>query len=283
MDIVDSQIHLFLTMNADAAIAAMNSIGIQAALIDEFWGYEGDSHDPPPGYAIPGGVFRPIAPGATMASMKHPDRFSWLLRVDPRDPDLDSLMGQVKVSSEGRALRLEARSEQEVRSFAAGDCMVFFHAAQKHDLPVFILSPGNSALLEPYVRDCPDLRVVIDHCGLPREVDEYNQVLALAKYPNVFLKWCHAPRVFRAPKYPFPEVMPYLARSLDAFGRERIMWGSDFTAIRTGHTWADTLFYLRDNAGLSEGDKEWLLGRTIRTVLDWPAPAQLRQPALHRH
>ena len=39
MDIVDSQIHLFLTMNADAAIAAMNSIGIQAALIDEFWGY----------------------------------------------------------------------------------------------------------------------------------------------------------------------------------------------------------------------------------------------------
>jgi hypothetical protein len=36
MDIVDSQIHLFLTMDTDGAIAAMNSIGIQAALIDEF-------------------------------------------------------------------------------------------------------------------------------------------------------------------------------------------------------------------------------------------------------
>jgi L-fuconolactonase len=130
MDIVDSQIHLFLTMDVDGAIAAMNSIGIQAALIDEFWGYAGDSHDPPPGYALPGGVFRPVAPGATMASMKHPDRFSWLLRINPRDPDLDSLMGQVKSSPHGRAVRLEARSEDEVRSFAAGECSRFFQAAQ---------------------------------------------------------------------------------------------------------------------------------------------------------
>jgi predicted TIM-barrel fold metal-dependent hydrolase len=124
---------------------------------------------------------------------------------------------------------------------------------------------------------------VIDHCGLPREIGEFDQVLALAKYRNVFLKWCHAPRVFRAAEYPFPEVMPHLARALDAFGRERIMWASDFTAIRTGHTWAEALFYLRDNPSLSEGDKEWILGRTLRTVLDWPAPAQLAKPVLHRH
>jgi len=283
MDIVDSQIHLFLTMDAAGAIAAMNSIGIQAALIDEFWGYESESHDPSPGHPIASGVFRPVAPGATMASMRHPDRFSWLLRINPRDPDLDNLMSHVKSAPQGRALRLEARSEQDVRSLAAGECMVFFKAAQAHGLPVFILSPGNSALLEPYVRACPDLTMVIDHCGLPREIAEYDQVLGLAKYRNVLLKWCHAPRVFRAPRYPFPEVMPHLARSLDAFGRERIMWGSDFTAIRSGHTWADALFYLRDSPSLSEGDKEWLLGRTIRTALDWPAPAEPSRPPSHRH
>jgi len=283
MDIVDTQIHLFLTMDTAAGLAAMDAMGIQAALVDEFWGYDGESHEPPPGYRTPSGVFRPVAPGATMASMKHPDRFSWLLRIDPQDPQMDQLMVQVKDAPQGRALRLEARSEQEVNHLAAGGCMDFFRAAQKHDLPVFILSPGNSALLEQYAKALPDLRMVIDHCGMPRALDEYAHVLALAKHRNVFLKWCHAPRVFGATEYPFPEVFPHLGRALDAFGRERLMWASDFTAIRSGHRWADMLFYLRDHAPLSLDDKAWLLGRAARQLLDWPAPATRSAPVQHRH
>ena len=58
---------------------------------------------------------------------------------------------------------------------------------------------------------------------------------------------------------------------------------SDFTAIRSGHTWADSLFYLRDTPSLSEGDKEWILGKSVRKLLDWPAPAQASEPAIHRH
>src|ERR1700750_1567554 len=108
MDIVDAQIHLFLTMDAAAGIAAMDSLGIQAALIDEFWGYDGDH--PLPGHALPGGIFRPIAPGAGMASMKHPDRFSWLLRIDPLDPAYEASMAAVAASPQGRAIRVEARS-----------------------------------------------------------------------------------------------------------------------------------------------------------------------------
>jgi hypothetical protein len=36
MDIVDSQIDLHLTMNAEEILAAVNALGIQAAVIDEF-------------------------------------------------------------------------------------------------------------------------------------------------------------------------------------------------------------------------------------------------------
>ena len=282
MDIVDSQIHLFLTMDAASGIAAMDSLGIQAALIDEFWGYEGDSHDPPPGYRD-GRIFRPVAPGATTASMRHPDRYSWLLRIDPHDPLKDCSMAAVSASPQGRALRLEARTDAEVRNLAAGGCMDFFESAQRHGLPVFILSPGNSALLEQYAQALPDLRIVIDHCGLPRTVAEYDHVLALAKYRNVSLKWCHAPRAFGIAGYPFTQVMPQLARALDAFGKERIMWASDFTAARSDQTWADTLFYLRDSTQLSEGDKEWILGRSVRKLLDWPAPAEPSRPTRFRH
>ncbi len=153
----------------------------------------------------------------------------------------------------------------------------------RQSLPVFILSPGNSKLLVPYLKALPDLRVVIDHCGLPHKVEEYEDVLALAKFPNVFLKWCHAPRVFGSANYPFPELSPYLARTLDAFGPERVMWASDFTAIRVNCTWAESLFYMRDHMGLSASDKEWLLGKTARALLEWPAPEAPSKPVQHKH
>ena len=283
MDIVDAQIHLFLTMNIDEGLAAMNSLGIQAALIDEFWGYEGDSHEPLPGHKLANGIYRPVAPGATMASMKHPDRFSWLLRIDPQDPDLDTLMAQVRASPQGRALRLEARTETEVATLAQGGCMSFFKAAQKHDLPVFVLSPGHSSLLGQYAAACPDLRMVVDHCGMPRKIADYEDVLALASHRNVHLKWCHAARSFGATAYPFPEVFTHLARALDVFGKERIMWASDFTANRSGHCWADLLFYLRDTEKLSRDDKEWILGKAVRKLLAWPGPVQPARLVEHRH
>jgi predicted TIM-barrel fold metal-dependent hydrolase len=281
MDIVDAQIHLFLNMDISAGLAAMDSMGIQAALIDEFWGYE-DGH-PQPGYVNEHDVFRPLAPGAEMASLKHPDRFSWLLRVDPHDRDFDNIISTVKAKPHGRALRLEARSPQEVASLAAGGCMDYFRSAARHNLPVFVLSPGHSLLLEPYVRALPDLRIIIDHCGLPNKVDDYEGVLGLSKYPNVFLKWCHAPRVFGGAHYPYPEVTPYLISTLESFGRERVMWASDFTAIKISCTWAEALFYVREHASLSADDKAWVLGKTLRKLLDWPAPATPSKPVQHKH
>ena len=49
------------------------------------------------------------------------------------------------------------------------------------------------------------------------------------------------------------------------------MWASDFSVIRG--TWAEMLFAVRDSRALSASDKEWVLGRTARTILKWPAPA----------
>ncbi|MGI4813882.1 MAG: amidohydrolase family protein [Janthinobacterium lividum] len=284
MDIVDAQIHLFLTMDTAAGLAAMDALGIQAALIDEFWGYVGDEHTPPPGYTPAGAPFRPVAPGAEMASMRHPERFSYLLRIDRADPELDSLMRLLKAAPHGRALRLEVRTEEEVRAFKAGECNTFFAAAQRHGLPVFILSlPGNVSLLTPYVEAFPDLLFIIDHCGMPKDLANFDEVLRLGSYANTALKWCHAPRFFNITEYPFNALSPHLGRARDAFGRERIMWASDFTAIRSGHSWAESLFYLRHNPSLSESDKAWILGGTVRKLLAWPAPEAPSKPALHRH
>ena len=283
MDIVDSQIHLFLNTGVEGGLAAMDALGIQAALIDEFWGYPPGSDVPPPGHFVKGDVFRPLAPGAQMASLKHPDRFSYLLRVDHRDPEIESLVRQTAANPVARAVRVEARKESELRELVNGDYARAFECAARYNIPLGVLTVDNAQLLEPYAQRFPDTTIIIDHIGLPSTLEGYETVLRLAKYPNIVLKWCHAPRVFNHFDYPFQPIMPLMRRALDAFGRERVMWASDFTAVRTGHRWADILFYIRDSSSLSREDKEWVLGKTARKVLNWPAPEAPAAPTLQRH
>jgi predicted TIM-barrel fold metal-dependent hydrolase len=78
--------------------------------------------------------------------------------------------------------------------------------------------------------------------------------------------------IFGRGEYPFAHLAEPLRRAIDAFGAERVMWSGDSTVITTGESWAENLFYLRDSAlGLSLDEQAWVLGRTVRTVLQWPA------------
>lgn len=62
---------------------------------------------------------------------------------------------------------------------------------------------------------------------------------------------------------------PFLCKTLDAFGTERIMWASDVTVNPTGETWAELLFAIKDNPGLSAEEREYVLGRSARNWLNW--------------
>ena len=82
MDIVDSQVHLG-PGGAAEMLAAMNALGIKSVLIDEYWlGTPGD-----PGYRVGEGAFRTTSPTAELAAWTYPGRFSYLVRVDPTDPE----------------------------------------------------------------------------------------------------------------------------------------------------------------------------------------------------
>ena len=53
------------------------------------------------------------------------------------------------------------------------------------------------------------------------------------------------------------------------------MWASDYTQARTemGITWAQALYYVLESDQLSETEKEWLLGGSVRKALHWPKAA----------
>ena len=154
-------------------------------------------------------------------------------------------------------------------------------AAGRHQVPVMIYPALRYEALMRYVRSFDDVLFIIDHCGLsvregfdgrslPNPADFYiDALMQFAPFPNVSVKWSHAPRLTRE-GYPYRDVTEQLLRMIDAFGIDRLMWGSDYTVSRDHHTYAEALFYLRDTDRLSESEKESLFGGTIRRVLRWP-------------
>jgi predicted TIM-barrel fold metal-dependent hydrolase len=140
--------------------------------------------------------------------------------------------------------------------------------------------------MEPVIQAHPGLTIVIDHLGLaqspvsPKETASWEKlpnILALAKYPNVHVKFCGAPTLSNE-KFPFNDVWPYLHQIINAFTPDRLFWGSDYTRMRYFNRrpfsewwyYSDVLNYLRDTNELSASDKEKMLGSAIRKALRWP-------------
>jgi predicted TIM-barrel fold metal-dependent hydrolase len=138
--------------------------------------------------------------------------------------------------------------------------------------------PGRSHMLVPYLEKFPQLQVILDHCGVSRDEGNHaaqlERVFALAKYPNLALKWCHAPSHLSTEPYPFSDVMPHLRRAIEAFGPRRILWASDHTQSKSHHSWAQALYYVLDSNQLTDDEKVWVLGRSARTILSWPKPTR---------
>jgi L-fuconolactonase len=291
MDIVDAQVHLNRLGDhwqhvdqgviVDYAVATMDALGLDAVLIDEWAGFDNPitKRGHLPGHFLPNGAMRGEHPFSEKAVALYPDRFAYVARIDPIDPDLEQLMAGVRTKPGALCLRIVPIPEAgELQLFERGGFDAFFAAAEKHQVPVFAWFPGRAHLLAPYLERFPSLQLILDHLGIARtegnHADQLDQVFALARYPNLALKWCHAPSHLSNQPYPFRDVMPHLRRAIDAFGPHRIVWASDHTQSKTHHSWAQALYYLLDSNELSDDEKTWILGRSVRSILRWPHPKE---------
>ncbi|ORA08345.1 amidohydrolase family protein [Mycobacterium arosiense] len=288
MDIVDAQLHLGRGM-VTPMLEAMDALGITSVLVDELWGGGlGEAHPThiEPGYRLGNGAWRAAWPTAEEASIVHPDRFSYVVRIDRRDPQLESVMRFVGSTPHARAFRLQpVWTLDEVEAFANGAYWHLLEIAREVALPLFLFIPGYVELLEPYARRYPDLTFVIDHCGMEfpgipldrpqpkmraaQDVGYFDQVLRMAELPNVALKWSHAQDCFGVATFPYDALRPLLRRAIEAFGADRLLWASD-KSVMAGHTWSDLLDCIRNDRELSRDEREWILGGSARRILKWP-------------
>jgi predicted TIM-barrel fold metal-dependent hydrolase len=91
-----------------------------------------------------------------------------------------------------------------------------------------------------------------------------------------------APQVFVAAKasalpcytndaYPFRLLHPYIRQAYDAFGPQRVFWGTDLSRSPISYRQQVTMF-TEEIPWLSVDDKEWIMGRGICEWLGWAYP-----------
>jgi L-fuconolactonase len=95
------------------------------------------------------------------------------------------------------------------------------------------------------------------------------EVLASASVPNIHLKVAGLPYCsVRGWDYPWPDALAALARLFEAYGPERLCWGSDFPACTRFCTYRQSLEAVRRHCTfLAPADLDLVLGGALRRIL----------------
>jgi L-fuconolactonase len=126
------------------------------------------------------------------------------------------------------------------------------------------------------VRECPDVRFVLDHIGKPDIktglLEPWRSELAeLAAMPNVMCKVSGLVTEADWKNWTAADLQPYIEHTLAAFGPDRVMFGSDAPVAYQAATYARWLETLRAaTASLSEADREKLFYRNAATFYRLP-------------
>jgi L-fuconolactonase len=165
-----------------------------------------------------------------------------------------------------------------------GEFETVLQACQRLNCSVsfLLVHPVPDGVLD-MIRRYDDIQFTIDHLGVgiappligwPPPKDPFvdlSAALALAKFPNVAMKLTGAPSLSHK-RFPFADVHDGVRRIVDAFGVERVLWGSDFTRTAPLLSYWDGVHYLAE-IGFSASDLEMLYGGALRQTLRWnPLP-----------
>jgi len=141
-------------------------------------------------------------------------------------------------------------------------------ALAKFDLTYdLLIRPQHIPVSTEVVKQFPDQPFVVDHIAKPLIKDGIRQpweqdIRELAKLDNVFCKVSGMVTEARWKGWQQSDFVPYLDVILDAFGVERIMFGSDWPVSTLSGTYADVLNIIRVYLEqLDESDHVKVLGQ----------------------
>jgi len=111
-----------------------------------------------------------------------------------------------------------------------------------------------------FVRQCPDVRMVLDHIGKPDiaggELHPWaEQMQRLAELPNVWCKMSGVATEADHRNWTREQLKPFIQSALEAFGFDRLMFGGDWPVATQAigyRQWTETLEWALDNPAEDE-------------------------------
>jgi predicted TIM-barrel fold metal-dependent hydrolase len=270
MKIIDAQVHIWRQtvvpttgkhrkvslVSAEQMLKEMDEAGVDAALIHPPMSWDPSSQDM-----------------ALEAAQKYPDRFAVMGQFDPKNPANKALIADWRKQPGMMGLRWALLQPKEQELLHQGALDWIWPEAEKAGLAVAMMGGIFLKQFRSIAERYPGLKLILDHCGLNRLGQDQeafihlDEMTALAKLPNVAVKLTGAPHYSTEP-YPFRNIQDGLHRIFDAYGPDRLFWGTDIT--RMPCTYRQCVTYFTEELPWLKGqDLEKVMGRSLTRWIGW--------------
>ena len=268
--IVDAQVHLWSggqppahhrqhPFGAEALVAEMDAAGVsRAVLVPPNWDPAGNEP-------------------SLRAAADYPDRFAVMGRLEVADPSAPAALARWRDRPGLLGARLCFNDPRTRTLLIERKADWFWGAAERLGLPVMVLAPGLLPLLADVALRHPGLRLVIDHLAIPRGArgkaafEHLPELLAIAAYPNVAVKAVGLPAYTVDEVFPFTSLHAPLRQVFDAFGPERMFWGTDLSRMKQPYTACVEMFTTLP--WLKGDDLAQVMGLGLCRWIGWPTDA----------
>ena len=203
-------------------------------------------------------------------SRRFEGRFALVVIVDVScDDALDSLEHWANEGAVGVRLAPLTRSPGD-------DPLAIWRKAS--ELGLLVSSLGNvsgfaSPEFESVIAEFPEMPIIIEHLagvhvGAEPPYSEFKKAIALAKYPNTYIKIGGLGEISERPPllepgFKFDHTPRLIEMAYDAFGPRRMMWGSDYPPVSGREGYRNALEGVAHHPVLEDpNDREWVMGRT---------------------
>jgi len=274
MLIVDAQVHIWSSgkptnlnhrqvpvFSKDELLTEMDEAGVDAALI-----HPPASWDPHANEL------------AVEAARRHPNRLAILGNFPLDRPESRELIDGWKSRPGMLGLRFTFLQPHQKTWPTDGTIDWLWPAAERAGLPVALLAADFLPKVGQVAERHPRLKLIIDHLGRPSGTKDdaawanLPEMLALARHPNIAIKATGAPSYSSEP-YPYRNIHVHLRRIYDAFGPERMFWGTDITRMPCSWRQCVTMF-TEELPWLTGRDLDLVMGRAVCDWVGWTLPAR---------
>ncbi|MFV8054685.1 amidohydrolase family protein [Mycobacterium sp. 48b] len=207
------------------------------------------------------------------AAEADPARFGALCRFPAGDPATVERLAHWRECTGMLGIRMSLNRGDVAGALESAAGSGFFAAASEFGVPLSIYAPGRHELYERLATEYPALRITVDHAAIEHRDRPLSEaiapLLALAKHPGIAVKASALP-CFVDESYPFPSISEAVYRLVEAFGAQRVFWGSDLSRLPIPYRQLVDIF-VNHTTELTDEERRLVLGEGLARWLGWTA------------